>query len=391
MNALPSDIVIVGAGVFGATAALELRKRGYGVTLLDPGPLPHEAAASTDVSKMVRMDYGSDVFYHELAEASLDGWDRWNAEWPRPLYHETGFLVLARGPMAEGGFEYESWRVLRERGYEPERTGGDDLARRWPEWRGQLYTDGYLSARGGWAESGAVVTHLLRLCEAAGVLVRLDSFESFLESGSRVGGVRTVGGDSLEADFVVVAAGAWTPTLLPWLSDVMWATGQPVLHFQVDVPDDFRGNRFPPFAADIAGSGWYGFPALADGRVKIAHHALGRQIHPNDRGSVGGDHVARTRAFLADAIPRLARAPVVGDRVCMYCDSFDGDLWIDHDPKREGLIVASGGSGHAFKFAPILGGLIADILEGKSNRWADRFQWRDRATRRTEQARFTGR
>ena len=105
MSALLGDIVVVGAGVFGTVAALELRARGYGVTLLDPGPLPHEAAASTDVSKMIRMDYGSDVFYHELAEAALEGWDRWNAEWPRPLYHETGFLILSRGRMVEGGFE----------------------------------------------------------------------------------------------------------------------------------------------------------------------------------------------------------------------------------------------------------------------------------------------
>ena len=390
MSALLGDIVVVGAGVFGTVAALELRARGYGVTLLDPGPLPHPAASSTDVSKMIRMDYGSDVFYHELAEAALEGWDRWNAEWPRPLYHETGFLILSRGTMGEGGFEYESWRVLRERGYEPERTGGEDLARRCPAWRGELYTDGYVSARAGWAESGAVVAHLLELCEAAGVQIRLDPFESLLESGSRVRGVETAGGDSVEAEYVVVCAGAWTPTLLPWLSDVLAATGQPVLHFRVDDPDDFRGDRFLPFAADIAQSGWYGFPALDDGRVKIAHHALGRRIHPNDRGSVGDGHVARTRHFLAEAIPALADAPVVGDRICMYCDSFDGDLWIDHDPQREGLVVASGGSGHAFKFAPVLGPLIADVLERRPNPWANRFRWRARGETKTEEARFAG-
>ena len=390
MSALLGDVVVVGAGVFGTVAALELRRRGYGVTLLDPGPLPNDAASSTDVSKMIRMDYGSDVFYHELAEGALEGWDRWNAEWPRPLYHETGFLVLSRGTMAEGGFEYESWRVLRERGYEPERIGGEDLARHCPAWLGGRYGDGYISARGGWAESAAVVAHLLELCEAAGVQIRLDPFESLLEGGSRVSGVETASGDSVEAKHVVVCAGAWTPTLLPWLSDVLATTGQPVLHFRVDDPDAFRGEHFLPFAADIARSGWYGFPALADGRVKVAHHALGRRIDPNDRGSVGDDHVARTRDFLAQAIPALADAPVVGSRICMYCDSFDGDLWIDHDPQRQGLVVASGGSGHAFKFAPVLGPLIADVLENKANPWADRFRWRDRGETKTEEARFPG-
>ena len=64
------------------------------MTLVDRSPGPHPDASSTDISKMVRMDYGSDVFYHEFADEAIDGWERWNAEWPRPLYHEDGFLVL---------------------------------------------------------------------------------------------------------------------------------------------------------------------------------------------------------------------------------------------------------------------------------------------------------
>ena len=375
--------------MFGATTALELRTRGYQVTLLDRGPLPAETASSTDVSKMVRMDYGSDVFYHELAEAALDGWNRWNADWPHALFHEDGFLVLSAGVMAPGGFEYESWRVLRERGYEPERLGGDELTRRCPAWRGDRYPDGYLSPRGGGAESGSVVRRLLGLCAAAGVRFHDGLFGSLTERGSRVSGVRTAGGVLIDADHVVVCAGAWTPLLLPWLSDVLRPIAQPVLHFGVDDPDDFRGPRFPPFAADIAGSGWYGFPALADGRVKLGHHGVGHVRHPDDRGDVGAGHLARARDFLAEAIPSLADAPVVTRRVCMYCDSFDGDLLIGRDPQRDGLVVAAGGSGHGFKFAPLIGGLVADALEALENRWTDRFAWRVAGAAGTEEARYT--
>ncbi len=56
----PSSVLIVGAGVFGLTAALELRARGWRVSVIDPGPVPTPAAASTDISKVVRMDYGAD-------------------------------------------------------------------------------------------------------------------------------------------------------------------------------------------------------------------------------------------------------------------------------------------------------------------------------------------
>jgi glycine/D-amino acid oxidase-like deaminating enzyme len=66
----------------------------------------------------------------------------------------------------------------------------------------------------------------------------------------------------------------------------------------------------------------------------------------------------------------------VGSRVCLYCDSRDGDLLIDEVPGREGLVVASGGSGHAFKFTPMLGGIIADAVEGRPSRWLERFRWR---------------
>ena len=65
--------IIVGAGIFGVTAALELRRRGYEVSLLDPGPLPHPLATSTDISKMVRSDYGDDELFTAMAEESIEG------------------------------------------------------------------------------------------------------------------------------------------------------------------------------------------------------------------------------------------------------------------------------------------------------------------------------
>jgi sarcosine oxidase / L-pipecolate oxidase len=389
----PLAIVVVGAGIFGVTAALELVGRGHEVTLLDRGPVPHERASSTDVSKMIRMDYGSDVFYHELAEAAIDGWELWNTEWPRALYHDEGFLVLARGSMRPGGFEHESHRVLIERGYRPERVDGAELARRFPAWNADRYRDGYLSPRGGWAESGAVVARLLDSAQTAGARLGSAAFAGLIARGSRVAGVRVRpadgGAHEIAANHVVVCAGAWTPALLPWLEGILRPVAQPVLHFGVDDPAAWRPPRFPPFAADIAGTGWYGFPALEDGRLKLGHHAEGHVMHPDDPGKVSAEHVERARQFLADSLPTLADAPVVGSRVCLYCDAFDGDLLVAPDPDREGLTVASGGSGHAFKFAPLLGALIADVVEGRANRWSERFRWRAEGRSRKEQARRT--
>ncbi len=389
MTAHPSRVVVVGAGGFGASAALELARRGHPVTLLDRGQAPHPDASSTDISKMIRMDYGSDVFYHELGEASLEVWERWNRAWPRPLFHDEGFLVLASGAMRPGGFEFESLRVLRERGYDPDRIDAAGLATRYPAWSAARYPDGYLSPRGGWAESGAVVARLLSMGGSEGVRRHTGSFAGLLSKGSRVRGVRLADGEELPADHVVVAAGAWTPVLLPDLSGLLRCVAQPVVHYRPARPERFRGPAFPPWAADISGSGWYGFPALPDGRVKLGHHGDGREVHPDDRGDVSEEHLERARAFLAESIPALADAPVVGTRVCLYCDSHDGDLLIDRDPEREGLVVATGGSGHGFKFVPVIGSLVADIVEGRENAWSRRFRWRTAAEAKREEARMS--
>ena len=389
MSQSTRHVAIVGAGVFGAVSALVLRQRGWEVTVIDPGPLPHVDASSTDVSKVIRMDYGSDVFYMELGEEAFDGWDRWNREWPRPLYHEDGFLILSRGAMEAGSFSADSFAALKERGHDPIRLT-DVPTNLMSQWDADSHSDGYFNPRAGWAESGAVVDQLIRLARSEGVRFREAGMAALLSDESRVSGVLTTAGERVLSDRVVVAAGAWSPSLLPWLSDVIWATGQPVLHFQADDATAFSPPNFSPWSADISLSGWYGFPALEDGRVKVANHGVGTRLHPDQRGTVSDDHVARTRDFLRGVIPRLADQPVVYRRVCMYCDSFDGDFLIGADPDREGLVVATGGSGHGFKFAPVLGDVIADAVEGIENPRSSRFGWRKFGQVRTEEARFTG-
>jgi glycine/D-amino acid oxidase-like deaminating enzyme len=82
---------------------------------------------------------------------------------------------------------------------------------------------------------------------------------------------------------------------------------------------------------------------------------------------------------------------VAETRTCYYCDTFDGYFWIGPDPDRRGLVVASGGSGHGFKFAPILGPLVADAVEGTTSRFGEPFLWRPfTGAVRTEDARYVG-
>src|SRR5881394_4610802 len=115
-----SRIIVVGAGINGVTAAIELRNRSHEVILVDPGPLPHALAASTDISKAVRAAYGANEDYTALAEQSRKIWRQWNVEFGIELYHEIGFLFMRQRPMQPGDFEYESFKLLEQRGHRVE-------------------------------------------------------------------------------------------------------------------------------------------------------------------------------------------------------------------------------------------------------------------------------
>jgi len=169
----------------------------------------------------------------------------------------------------------------------------------------------------------------------------------------------------------------------------MWTTGQPVLHFRPHNPTEYQAPHFISWAADITRTGWYGFSAQADGTLKVANHGSGRRVHPAEPRTIAPGDEARCRAFFRDTFPGLADARLIGSRLCLYCDTWDGNFWIDHDPERPGLVIAAGDSGHGFKFAPVLGGLIADVLERKPHPYAARFAWRPRGELVTEDARHS--
>ena len=178
-----------------------------------------------------------------------------------------------------------------------------------------------------------------------------------------------------------------TPVAAPHLSFAMWPVAQPVFHLKPADPDRWRPPGFTVWAAAIAETGWYGFPANASGIVKIANHGPGRRVDPDAPRTIAPGDAERLYVFLRESLPGLAEAPLAASKTCLYCDSFDGDFWIGRDPDRPGLAVASGDSGHGFKFAPVLGDAVADAIEEKSSPFTERFAWRMPAARRAERAR----
>lgn len=389
------DLLVVGGGVFGLTAALALKQRGYHTAVVDPGPIPHPLAASTDISKVIRMEYGRDEQYMAMMELALQGWRRWNQQFARPLYHETGVTMFTQRPMAPGGFEYESYQLLQQRGHSPQRLHAEQINQRFPAWQLGAFVDGFYHQQGGYAESGEVVKALAEEARLAGiVLIEGETAVEIVRVGGRATAVVCQSGKQLAAGHILLATGTWTHLLLPELAPMMRSTGHPVFHLKPTDLGSFQPPDFVVFTADIARTGWYGFPSHpSEGVVKVANHGVGVPLHPQaDERVVYPQDEAALRAFLAATFPALAEAPIVYTRRCLYCDTIDGHFWIDRHPELAGLTVAAGGSGHGFKFAPILGELIADAVTGQPNRWLPKFAWRQLTSDRAgeEAARFYG-
>jgi glycine/D-amino acid oxidase-like deaminating enzyme len=277
-----------------------------------------------------------------------------------------------------GGFEYESYNMLLRRGHKPERMDTAEIAHRFPAWETGAYVDGFFHAQGGYVESGRVVAELLRIAKESGVdMIEGEKAVRLRERNGQVIGVQTASGKRYEAETIVVAAGTWTHELVPELKPVMRSVGQPVFHLKTAEVDAYSPPNFVVFTADVAQTGWYGFPVHPRERViKIANHGPGRVMNPDGARKVTKAAEKKLHQFLAETFPSLLDAKIVQTRLCLYCDTLDENLWIDYHPERPGLVVAAGGSGHGFKFAPILGPLIADVVEYRRNLFKGKFRWR---------------
>src|SRR5581483_11482617 len=247
------NIAIVGAGINGTTAAVALAQRGHPGTLLDPGPLPHPLAASTDISKVVRMEYGADEEYMALAERALAAWNEWNREFGVDLFHQTGVLYLRQDKVKRGTYEWDSLKLLLKRGHHPQRLTPAEVKKRFPMWNTRRYVDGFFDPEGGFAESGRVVMRVVQKAKELGVRLREGTaFQELMEKNGRVTGLVTQEGKKIAADIVVVAAGAWTQFLLPQLAQSLRSDGVPVFHLKPADPENFRSTVFPTFAADTS-------------------------------------------------------------------------------------------------------------------------------------------
>lgn len=435
-------VVIVGAGIFGLSTALHLAARGYrDVTVFDRQNYDESLysyqrgcdAASADLNKIARSAYGSQTTYQELSFGAIREWNAWNEEIaagnvPPGMSREdrvflnTGVMSLNQGTelpafdratidtMAKHGRRDTQLSTTDEGDLRIAASKGFDMDQFRCRERGQKVV-GVLDTSGGVTIADKACRFALHKARSHGARFvfgpQAGAFDSFVEQGDRVAGIRTRDGASHPAKLVIMACGGWTPSLVPQLDGLCETTAGSVAVYRLPrgspAWDRFAPENFPVWMyrmRDGAGGGLYGFPRDDAGYLKIGYRGT-KYTNPRTQADGRERSVPVTRytegeklaeipvtamdviaRFVADFMPELAEAgldKVAFTRLCWYTDSFDNHFVVDRVRGREGLMVATGGSGHAFKYLPNIGRWVADVVEGVDlERPAIRaWRWRD--------------
>jgi monomeric sarcosine oxidase len=355
-----SDVVVLGAGVFGTWTAFHLANAGAQVTLVDAYGPGNSRSSSGDESRILRCGYGSAEIYSRLARRSRELWCALDArQGSLPLWHQCGVLWLAP---AGDPYATDTVSTLQRGDHAIEVLDRAAIQSRYPH----VGSDGagmfMMEPQAGVIMARRSVQALAAELSRKRVIVRTGRAVQPSTPG-RVTSVSLIDGTELRAEQFVFACGAWLPAVFPTvLGSSITPTRQVVMYFGTPAGDDRFGASHTPAVIDFA-SGFYAVPDLENRGVKVGIDAHGPRFDP-DCGEriVDRESVHQARAWLARRLPGLADAPLVESRVCQYENTASGDFLIDRHPNHENVWVAGGGSGHGFKHGPAVGEYLAHLI-----------------------------
>lgn len=366
------DVIIIGSGTMGIAAAAELARRDAIVLALDQHSVPNTFGEHHGGARMFRSSYYEHPDYVPLLKAAFAGWKRLEADTRRELFHVTGAVYLGppQGELIRGAVE-----AGRLHGLDIEAV--ENTGSRFPQFR-------------------VPTGHAALYEHAAGVLRPESCIEAFAaaarDHGATIGthervtaihpGDVEVAVDTDRARYrgraVVVTTGPWTSKLLGGMDLARpipsLATTRQVMGWlapSADAAPSFQvDSGFPCWAIeDSPGSLHYGFPVLpGDHDMRFARHFKGSECDPDAMSRLAEPEELQgpaefTRSlFAAGPGMNLSRAGV-----CIYTSSPDSHFIIDRLPGSDNIVLACGFSGHGFKFAPVVGEVLADLaLDGET-------------------------
>jgi len=355
---LQCDAAVCGVGAMGGAALYHLARRGLravGIERVAPG---HDGGSSHGLTRMIRLSYFEHPAYVPLLRRTYALWRELEQAAQRPLLHRTGILEIGS---PSGSLVASTLAAARLHDLPHAILTARELMRRFPIFQVPADFVAVLQPDGGFVEAQAAIAAHVALARASGATLRTG--ESVLGVDPRGDRVRIVTDrGTIEAATAIIAAGPWVTKLLPDARLPLRVTRQALGWFAPRAGAPFAGGQHPVFLMESRHGIHYGIPFAAEPGLKFArHHHADETVDPDacDRTVSAADE-ALIRAALAEHLPD-ADGPLVAAKTCLYTMTPDGDFLIDRLPDAPNVIVVSPCSGHGFKFAPVIGEILADL------------------------------
>ncbi len=357
--------IVIGCGGLGSAALYRLAgELGSGVLGLEQFELGHSRGASQDHSRIIRLAQHQPQ-YAALASAAYKAWDEVEGESLQQIVTRTGGLIIedraARQNSATGTRNIEGYTAMFDRfGYAYEVLDADELVARWPQFRVSGAEQALYQPESGIVDAARANAVHVSLARAHGARIETNTpVRAIRPDGEGV--LVVTDRTTYRADRVVVAADAWTNHVLAGTGRTLPLTvlREQVTYYSTPHLAEFAPSRFPVFMWHGAHN-FYGFPVYGEVATKLGEHMGGEETTADTRSFVPDD-VRRERyaAFLGAHVPRFL-GPELYSKTCLYTVPPDQNFILDRLPEHPQIVVANG-AGHAFKFAALIGQLLADL------------------------------
>ena len=369
------DVAIAGLGAMGSAAAYNLARRGRRVIAFDRYAPPHAMGSSHGRTRIIREAYFEDPMYVPMIRRAYEAWEDLEGVSGRTLLRRTGGIMI--GP--EGGALVTGARASAEaHGVGHRLLPADAIRREYPVFQPPDDMVGIVEDRAGVLFVEESITAFLEHAARAGAELRAN--EPVSEWAASGDGVRvTTSLGEYTADRLIVAAGAWARTLVPDV-DLPLRVARQVLHWFEPTAhaDEYGPERCPISLWELdSGRVFYTLPDFGDG-LKIGIHHEGETVADPSavRRTVSPEEDAAMAEIMRRFLPR-GRTRQRATSVCLYTNTPDSHFILDAHPVHAQVIVASPCSGQGFKFASVIGEILADvIIEGSTGFDLSRFEMR---------------
>jgi sarcosine oxidase len=355
--------LIIGAGGMGSAAAYHLAREGRSVLLLEQFDIGHARGSSHGDSRIIRLSYDHPTYVH-LAQAAYQLWAELESDSGQSLLLYTGGLDLSApyNPVFEGCIaSLSALRIRREL------LTTDEIQRRFPVFRIADKTIGLYQADAGiLPASQCVRTMIDRAIHYGAAVIEHSPARSIQlrDDGAEVQTDRA----TYRCRRLIICAGAWAGPLLATLGVALplTVTQEQYAFFAPQTPDKFKPECMPVFIQYGQPAGpqridYYGIPIFGQAGVKVGEHHAGPVVTADTRTfEVDTERLQRLTTYVRATLP-ATRGEVLHASTCLYTNTPDQHFIIDRLPAYPHVTLAAGFSGHGFKFAILVGRVLADL------------------------------